>query len=117
MSSYPQIGFSTSSVQIKKGTETISPSNNYDNFIENLAIYPNPVVDQLKVSFKSNNQGIVVVSLFNTIGKQVFRQENTIETGNNIISINIKNYLIEPGIYFVKIEAETEIFTRKLIVK
>ncbi len=85
--------------------------------IDNLSVYPNPVVDLLKISFKSSRKGKAVVSLFNNIGKQVYNQESTVEQGNNLISIDVRSKAIEPGIYFVQIVVDTEIVTRKLIVK
>ncbi len=85
--------------------------------IDNLSVYPNPVIDLLKISFKSSRKGKAVVSLFNNIGKQVYNQESSVDLGNNLISIDVRSKAIEPGIYFVQIVVDTEIFTRKLIVK
>jgi hypothetical protein len=88
-----------------------------DEFIENFSIYPNPVMDVLKVTFKSNRKSLSEISLFNNIGKQVYTQESVVEPGNNIISIQVKNKMICPGIYFLQFVAEKEVFTYKLIVK
>jgi len=87
------------------------------DFIENLTVYPNPVIDILKVSFKTGRKGIAVVSLYNNIGKQIFSQESLIEQGNNLITIDVRSKAIEPGIYFLQCVVEKEIVTRKLIVK
>lgn len=88
-----------------------------DGIIDNIAVYPNPVVDELKISFKSSQSGHAGVALFNNIGKLVYKQESEIVPGNNIITIDIRSKSIEPGIYFVQIEADNQNFTRKLIVK
>ena len=88
-----------------------------DNFIDNLSVYPNPVVDLLKISFKSGQKSKAVISLFNNIGKQVFVQESDVVPGNNLFSIDMRNKSIEPGIYFVQIVVQSEVLTRKLIVK
>jgi len=88
-----------------------------DNFIDNLSVYPNPVVDLLKISFKSGQRSKAVISLFNNIGKQVFVQESDVVPGNNLFSIDMRNKSIESGIYFVQIVVESEVITRKLIVK
>jgi hypothetical protein len=87
------------------------------SMIENITVYPNPVTDLLKVSFKSNQSSIAVISIFNNIGKQAFSQESEVETGTNIISIDIRSKGIEPGIYFVQLKIGREVATRKLIVK
>ncbi|MFA5973110.1 MAG: T9SS type A sorting domain-containing protein [Lentimicrobiaceae bacterium] len=91
--------------------------NAEDGFIENITVYPNPVVDMLKVSFKSSRRSTAMVSLYNNIGKQVYSQETAVEPGNNVVSIDIRSKAIEPGIYFVQCTAENEKFTRKLIVR
>ena len=98
------------------GTETLAAAVP-DGFIENISIYPNPVMDLLKISFKCNKSSTVVISLFNTIGKQIYTQQTSAEPGSNLISIDIRNKAIEPGIYFIQCKAEDEIYTRKLIVK
>lgn len=85
--------------------------------LENITVYPNPVVDELKISFRSSQRSTAVISLFNNIGKQVFKQETDVEPGNNIISIDIKSKSIEPGVYFVQLFSDNQTITRKLIVK
>lgn len=88
-----------------------------EGFIENITVYPNPVVDELKISFKSSHRNLSTVSLFNNIGKLVYTQGADVEPGNNIISIDIRSKSIDPGVYFVQIVIENQSFTRKLIVK
>jgi hypothetical protein len=100
-----------------RNTQPSSVFTASDNLIENLNVYPNPVIDMLKVSFKSSRRSSTVISLFNNIGKQVFSQESLVEQGNNLISIDIRSKSIEPGIYFIQCVVEKEVFTRKLIVK
>jgi len=88
-----------------------------DGTIDNITVYPNPVVNELKISFKSSQRSFAEVSLFNNIGKQVFKQETNVEPGNNIISIDIRSKAIEPGVYFIQLFSENQTVTRKLIVK
>lgn len=88
-----------------------------EGIIDNITVYPNPVVDELKVAFRSNQRGLAVVSLFNNIGKQVFKEQSEVEPGNNIILVNIRSKSIEPGVYFVQLVSENQTITRKLIVK
>ena len=88
-----------------------------DGIVENIAVYPNPVVEQLKVSFKSSRRTIAAISIFNNIGKQVYTRESEVELGQNIFTIDVRESSIEPGIYFVQIVSENEKYTRKLIVK
>lgn len=100
-----------------KTSQLASNDASSNGSIENITVYPNPVVDELKIAFRSNQRGLAVVSLFNNIGKPVFRQETDVEPGNNIISVDIRNKSIEPGVYFVQLVSDNQTITRKLIVK
>ena len=103
--------------QVTKNSRVASIALAPGGFIDNFSIYPNPVMDLLKVTFKSDRKSMAEISLFNNIGKLVYTQESVVEPGNNIISIEFKNKMIDPGIYFLQFIAEKEIFTYKLIVK
>lgn len=98
-------------------SQLVSDAVSTDGVIENITVYPNPVVDELKISFRCSQRSSAVVSLFNNIGKPVYRQESEVEAGNNIISIDIRSKSIEPGVYFVQLVSEGQTITRKLIVK
>jgi hypothetical protein len=100
-----------------KSSQLASNASSTNGSIENITVYPNPVVDELKISFKSSGRSVAVVSLFNNIGKQVYRQESGVEPGHNIISIDIRSKSIEPGVYFIQLFDENQTITRKLIVK
>lgn len=91
--------------------------NTKDISIYNLSVYPNPVSDLLKISFKSSKQCKASISLFNSIGNQVITNEFQVEAGTNLIPIDLGKNAVEPGFYFVQIEVEKEVFMRKLIVR
>ncbi len=117
--------FAASAQYSRVGNENMTGKNSQistsvassEGLIENITVYPNPVVDVLKIAFKGNGSGLTVISLFNNIGKQVYSQQSEVTPGNNIFSIDIRSKAIEPGIYFVKCAADDQIITRKLIVK
>jgi hypothetical protein len=100
-----------------RNTTLLSSLITPENQIDNLLVYPNPVADVLKISFRSEQKSHAVISIFNNIGKQVYSQDYSVEQGINIISVDINNKSIEPGIYFVQCMVEKEVYTRKLIVK
>jgi hypothetical protein len=100
-----------------KTTQLASNASLSEGIIDNVTVYPNPVIDELKISFRSSQKSVAVVSLFNNIGKQVFKQESGVEQGNNIISIDIRSKSIERGVYFIQLFYENQSITRKLIVK
>jgi len=103
--------------QQAKSTQVSSGVTEPDNFISFVSVYPNPVADVLKISFKSSRNSKVMISLFNNIGKQVYSQESNVEPGNNMFTIDVRSKSIESGIYFVQLLAEKEVLTKKLIIK
>lgn len=103
-------------VQIKS-SQLASNEVSTNGILDNITVYPNPVIDELKIAFRSEQRSLAVVKLFNNIGKLVFKQGSDVEAGNNIISIDIRSKAIEPGVYFIQIQFENQNFTRKLIVK
>jgi hypothetical protein len=108
--------YGTDNQQVKPSQATSSVAST-ERTIENITVYPNPVVDELRITFKSSHRNQAVVSIFNNIGKQVYTQENTVEPGNNTVSVDIRSKSIDPGVYFVQVKSEKQTFTRKLIVK
>jgi len=100
-----------------KGSQVTSSVSSTEGTIENMTIYPNPVVEELRVTFRSSHRSKAMFSIFNNIGKPVYTQESSVDPGNNIISIDIRSKSIEPGVYFVQVKSENQTLTRKLIVK
>jgi hypothetical protein len=107
----------SNSLIFSKNSQATNLQASADGNIENIAVYPNPVVEQLKVSFKSSRRTTAAISIFNNIGKQVYTRESEVELGQNFFTIDVRDSSIEPGIYFVQIVSENEKYTRKLIVK
>jgi hypothetical protein len=100
-----------------KATPATSYVTSTEATIENISVYPNPVVDELRITFRISHRSQVLFSIFNNIGKQVYTEENIVDPGNNIISIDIRSKSIDPGVYFVQLKSDNQTFTRKLIVK
>ncbi len=78
------------------------------NQIEGFKMYPNPVSDGVLYMSSSNNAN-KQVDIYSISGQQVYRKKLQLQE-----SIDISN--LNRGIYFVKIEEEGKIATRKLIV-
>jgi Leucine-rich repeat (LRR) protein len=72
------------------------------------AIYPNPVSDIL--NFKVENQQIKSVKIFNLMGKEVM----SISANNNSLE-NINISQLSTGMYLIKLQTETTVFSRKII--
>jgi hypothetical protein len=73
-----------------------------------ILIFPNPVHNELYISTKTNIQ---TVTLFGIDGKQIAEAKNIITSKNT--SVNTHN--LTPGIYFVRVQSEKGIATKKFI--
>ena len=78
------------------------------NQIENFAMYPNPVSNGMLYMSSSNNVN-KQVAIYAINGQQVYSKSLQLEETMNISNLN-------RGIYFVRIEEEGKISTRKLVV-
>jgi len=103
-------------LQSKENHMTASFPAVYDN-IESILVYPNPVVDVLKISMKSSRADLATITLFNNIGKPVYEQKSNLEPGTNLLSIEAKKIGLYPGVYFLQLYTDNERVTRKIIVK
>ena len=77
-----------------------------ESFAESFSVYPNPVKNVLNIVPKNNFQ-IETVALFDALGRQVL-QEN-----GEITSLNFTD--ISSGIYFLKLQTQSNTFTIKII--
>jgi len=105
------------SAQNSKGNSAIQVGEPTFILLDNVAIYPNPAIDIVKISLKNTENVNLTINFFNNIGKLRFSQVSDLEPGVNVISIDLKNKNINSGVYFVEIVSDNERITRKLIVK
>jgi len=89
----------------------------YDPIItlNNLSVFPNPTNDITNIEFSIENAGNYSIDLFNlenletkSLGNQYF------ETGRNMISLSLKNYI--SGKYIVRIKDEGNIIYGKFVI-
>jgi predicted 3-demethylubiquinone-9 3-methyltransferase (glyoxalase superfamily) len=87
------------------------------NSIEELAVYPNPVVDN-KFTIKANQDfggKKATLSIVNTLGQQVYSSKGTFSSDGSI-AVKPTNAL-NKGIYFLKVAVDGKEETKKLIIK
>jgi len=72
-------------------------------------IYPNPAVNELKISFPG--EATINVKVINAIGAIVLEEKNYTSTS----SLNISD--LSKGIYFVQITSGTKLTLKKIIVE
>ncbi|MCO6499415.1 MAG: T9SS type A sorting domain-containing protein [Vicingus serpentipes] len=127
----PQVRYFTTGLK----TVTLCASNslgqdcmtktNYINIINNttdvaiitndlhINLFPNPMRDQLTLSFNNKSSKNVVVNVLNVIGETIY-QENL----NNIMNGDYKIDLsTQPnGVYFVMLTIDQELYTKKIVL-
>ncbi len=85
---------------------------------QEISIIPNPFNEYTTFNFYLENESSVSISLFSYIGKQInIRSYSNLPSGNQTIKWEISKEMPEivPGIYFYKIQTDTNSFTGKII--
>jgi Secretion system C-terminal sorting domain/Peptidase family M1 domain len=97
----------------KGNTVTIkTPTQDIDNQ-SIIKVYPNPVKDELSVSFKNDNSESVNIEIINTVGQSVFREKRDTNAGENTLVLPLLH--IESGLYFLKISSDKGLAVKKFM--
>lgn len=99
---------SGASIPFPKGTYGSSTLSVFKNQIENFKMYPNPVVNGY-LFFSSRNNMNKQIQIYLLSGQQVYSKNLELEEKLDVSNLN-------KGIYLIRIEEESKITTRKLIV-
>ena len=92
----------------------INALNNAGFNMQNVVVYPNPVVNnQFSIALPDYLTGEVAVKIINTLGQAVY--DTKIEAGKTII-ISPNNTLTQ-GIYFVEVTNQEKSITKKIIIQ
>lgn len=76
-----------------------------------LSVFPNPAIDQITLSFDQRvKQG--KMQLFNSAGQMILAQSMEANTAQFQVQLD----QLEAGMYWIKVEADGQIYSRKLIV-
>ncbi|MEA4839676.1 MAG: T9SS type A sorting domain-containing protein [Bacteroidales bacterium] len=78
---------------------------------KNILLYPNPVVDQLNVQYKSPVTEKVRLQILDMQGQVVYMQNLDIQTGINSIIISVNQ--LQHGLYFCLLQNRKEIESSK----
>ena len=92
--------------------ETGIGSNSKENIA--LHVFPNPNNGEFNLSITGLNTPSAKVEVYNLIGEAVF--EMKFDALNNQMTENIRMENVASGVYFVKINAGNEVYTKKVIV-
>ena len=91
-------------VGIKENQKTLS----------SLSLFPNPANDNAVLKISSNKEQNTQMSIYTVMGSLVDKQSITLNTGENDIKLNVKNY--PSGVYFVSINDGNTTVTKRLVV-
>ncbi|WP_283637185.1 T9SS type A sorting domain-containing protein [Aquaticitalea lipolytica] len=79
--------------------------------LDNISLYPNPAAKEVNISWSKNED--VSIRIFNSLGKLMYYSKSA--TLNSTFKIDVSQYA--SGLYFVKINNEAGVVTKKLIVE
>lgn len=83
--------------------------------IKNVKAYPNPFTSQTQISFIIDKDQKVILTLKNLLGKSVFKKEYKTKKGENNIIFYKDN--LEPGMYIYSIQTDSEVISKRLVIK
>lgn len=83
----------------------------------NFNVYPNPAEDNTIITFNLLESKQTNITIYDVVGKEVATVVNgNVSAGEHQYSIS-ENTKLSAGVYFIKLTADGESFTKKLIVK
>ncbi len=86
-----------------------------NNVISGMKIYPNPAINNVNITFTSEESAMAVVSIFNLMGQIVYTSNENVYDGYNAINVNVNN--LPSGVYMVNVKTNRGTSTQKLIIK
>lgn len=98
-----------SSYFLPTGINTNNPQLN------ELTVYPNPVSDNIYISFPANEKEIVTIKIYSITGEVVLEKENK-NTAPITLIIQLPITQIPNELYFLSVQTGRENITRKIIV-
>lgn len=95
--------------------EATVPSIDFGNDI--LSIFPNPVKDNFTISLRTDSENLLAVELLDLMGNIVKIKDSEINSNN--LNISLHNQFgrpVLPGIYFLKVSTQKNVYVQKIIV-
>ncbi|MDX2303772.1 MAG: T9SS type A sorting domain-containing protein [Microscillaceae bacterium] len=105
------IVYSLGTVKSEKQTELIEPAE------EKLTVYPNPVVQDSRISYQAIQPGFVNLTLFDIRGNQVRKIYQGESSPKQTLKINLSREGLQEGIYILRIENENGIKTQRIKIE
>jgi hypothetical protein len=112
---YAKIVFDTISIDYEWKVDTSLVNSVKEKTKENVSfyVYPNPSENQMNINLSDINAKSLLVKVYNTIGKEVYKEQVTNTSSNNVITINTSSWA--DGMYFVMVDIGNDRFTQKVL--
>tara|TARA_B100000530_G_scaffold219465_1_gene141021 strand:- start:1034 stop:1621 length:588 start_codon:yes stop_codon:yes gene_type:complete len=96
--------FSNNGINI---ASSIFVDKKFENSLDYISCYPNPTSGNLSIEFYLNNDDYVNLSIFNSIGEQVYKyNKNLFTKGINKLPISLGH--LSQGLYYIEIQNSEE---------
>ncbi len=87
-----------------------------DKVLNNVKVYPNPVADQLNLSYTISKDANVTVKIMDVLGNEITTLLTVrLSAGEQVNSFNIASRL-SSGFYFIRVSVAGEIITKRISV-
>lgn len=86
------------------------------NLNETLSIFPNPSGGNFSIEgLQSNTSGKVTIEMINRLGQVVYRKD--FEVGSLSAGLMVDSGITEPGMYFLSIRLNENVFTKRVMIR
>ncbi|MBL7884425.1 MAG: T9SS type A sorting domain-containing protein, partial [Bacteroidia bacterium] len=89
--------------------------NQAPEFSANVNVYPNPATDVVNIVLSANEKANATVTIYNAVGQKVNEFSNYLNGAAQTLTINTANY--QAGVYFVSVNINGKLTSKKVIVK
>lgn len=109
------VPFKPSKERVFAGSPKVRPAES-DKILNNVKVYPNPVGDQLNLSYSITKDANVTIKIMDVLGNEVTTLlTERLSAGEQANSFNIASRL-NSGFYFIRVSVSGEIITKRISV-
>ena len=83
--------------------------------LSSVSAYPNPFTIRTRINFRSNKNQFVELTVKNLLGKTVYHERVDTKIGVNSISFNRED--LTNGMYIYSLQTETEVVSKRLVIR
>ena len=86
-----------------------------DKLLSAVEVFPNPVVDEIKLKYTLARNSSVTIKLMDILGNEVFSKTTLVEPGERSYTYPVSNK-ISKGFYFIRVGAGTELVIKRISI-